>query len=205
MNRFFFFIAMSVSLLMPFSATAESTPFLWESDNLASSGTVPKAAAAIASQLDKQLTKRIGDFAGGKNSVSIAITVPVFLSNLNQSSPLARQMAEEITTLLVQAGYFVDDIRKGNDIVMEEGVGEMILTRNLNRLASRDSSTAAVLAGTYTVTGDNVRFNIKLLHTPSNQVLAMASATVPVTDELFPLLADRGKRPYMPSVGTRLN
>ena len=192
MKRLLLWIVLTMSAFVPFTAAAAE-------------GTVPKAAGLIAAQLDQQLSQRIGTHPGGKQAVSIAITVPVFLSNLGQSSPLARQMAEEITCRLVEAGYAVDEIRKGRDIVMEEGVGEMILTRNLNRLASRDVTTAAILAGTYTVTSDSVRFNIKLIHTPSNQVLAMGNATVPVTTEVFPLLADRGKGPVMPSVGTRLN
>lgn len=191
MKRCYLPLLLALALLLPSMAKAAE-------------GTVPKAARAIAAQLDQQLAQRIGTHPGGKRSVSIAITVPVFLSNLGQSSPLARQMAEEITCFLVEAGYSVEEIRKGRDIVMEEGVGEMILTRNLNRLASRDVNSAAILAGTFTVTSESVRFNVKLLHTPTNEVLAMGTATVPVTTETFPLVADR-RGPMLPSVGTRLN
>ena len=192
MKRLLFYIIMAMCMLLPFTASAAE-------------GQVPKAADSIVKRLDDQIMRRVGNFPGGRDTVSIAITVPVFLSDLGKSSPLARQMAEEITSGLVQLGYNVDEIRKGRDIVMEPQTGEMILTRDINRLETRDVNTAAVLAGTYTVTSESVRFNIKLLHTPSNQVLAMATGTVPVTTELMPLLADRGKRPAMPSVMTRIN
>lgn len=192
MYRLILLVILMLSVLLPFTAAAET-------------GTVPRAARAMASQLDKQLVRRLNNTGFGKDSVSISITVPVNLSNLSLSSPLARQMAEEVTTLLVQQGYEVEDIRKGVDITMQEGVGEMLLTRNLSRLASRDATSVAVLTGTYTVTANDVRFNLRLLHTPSNKVLASATASVPVTPELFPLLADRGDGPPRPSVQTRLN
>jgi hypothetical protein len=81
----------------------------------------------------------------------------------------------------------------------------MILTRDLARLATRDVQSVAVLAGTYLVTPDNVRFNMRLIHTPDNEVIAMGSATVPVTKEIKELLSDERKpAPPKPSVFTRL-
>lgn len=207
MYRLILLIILMMSVLLPFTAAAESggSETIVSSAEYTRSGTVPKAALAMARQLDTQLQRRVNGTGFGPSSVSIAITVPVSLSNLGKSSALARQMAEEVTTLLVQQGYQVDDIRKGREIVMEEGVGEMLLTRDVSRLANRDVSTAAVLTGTYTVTADAVRFNLRLLHTPTNQVLASATSTVPVTTELFPLLAERSSGPPMPTVMTRLN
>lgn len=192
MYRILVIIIMLMTCLLPLTAAAAE-------------GTVPKAANVMAEQMDKQIMRRIGSYPEGRACVSISPTVPVFLGNLEQTSPLARQMAEEVTRWFVEAGYRVEELRKGKDIVMEPRKGEMLLTRNLSQLANRDVSSVAILVGTYTVTQDNVRFNLKLLHTPSNEVLAMASATVPVTDELFPLLADKGPgRNPMPSVFTRL-
>lgn len=193
MYRLILLLILMMSVLLPFSAAAGEK------------GTVPGAAGVMTKQLDGQLMRRIATSAYGRDSVSIAITVPVSLSNLGRSSPLARQMAEEVTTLLVDLGYTVEDMRKGRDIIVEPRTGEMLLTRDLARLASRDVTSTAVLTGTYTITADAVRFNMRLLHTPSNQVLATATATVPVTPELFPLLADRGDGPPMPTVMTRLN
>ncbi len=168
-------------------------------------GTVPKAAEKIAGQLDAQLTRLIDGHPDGKQAVSIAVTVPVFLNNLAQTSPLARQVAEEITLCLVQEGYTLEEMRKGNQVSIEERSGEMLLTRDVNKLAQRDVTSSAILVGTYSVTSESVRFNIKLLHTPTNRVLAMGNASIPVTTELFPLLADKSDNgPVMPSVMTRL-
>ncbi len=181
-----------MSILLPLTAAADE-------------GTVPRAAALITENIDRQLLRLIGSHPEGRSAVSVAVTVPVSLTELDKSSPLGRQMAAEITTLLVEKGYFVDEMRKGKDIVMKEYGGEMLLTRKQNRLARRDVHTAAVLTGTYTVTSESVRFNMQLLHTPTNQILASGAATVPVTAEVFPLLADRSRRAPVPSVMTRLN
>ena len=193
MRRILIVMLMVLACLLPLSAAAVET------------GTVPKAADQMAQAMDVQIMRRLGAYPDeGRGSVGIAATVPVFLGDLTQSSPLARQMAEEVVRWFVNAGYRVDEIRKGSEIVMVPRSGEMILTRQRSQLASASVRTSLVLAGTYTITRESVRFNLRLLHAPTNEVLAMASATVPVTDELFPLLADRGNRTPLPSVFTRL-
>ena len=70
-------------------------------------------------------------------------------------------------------------------------------------ICQNDSSV--VMVGTYIRTNRSVRVNIRLLHTPSNEVLAMGTATVPITDDLRPLV--REPRPgdgLAPTVSTRL-
>jgi hypothetical protein len=127
---------------------------------------------------------------------------------LSESNPLSRQISEEIINALMAKGYRSSELRKGKNIVMQPKKGEMLLTRNLSELVTRDVKAEAVLAGTYVVTPVNVRFNMRLLHVPSTEVLAMGSGTVPVTDEVKSLLTDQPPkerlRPPQPSVFTRL-
>lgn len=178
-------------------------------------GNVPKAADDIAKQMDKQLMIRFGgkselcfssENRALRNRINVMATVPVNLNNLEVSCPLARQMAEEITRWMVNAGYQLEELRKGKDIFFSRPTGETLLTRNTNLLATRQVSSEAVLVGTYVITPDQVRFNVRLLHTPSNEVLAMGTATVPITDDVIPLLTDNtGKTLRIaPSIGTRL-
>ena len=167
-------------------------------------GTVPQAASAMARQIDRQVSERMtrGD--------SLAVTVLVDVNDLDASNPLARQMAEELTRWIVQAGYNVQDIRKGRMVPIEPGNGVKLLTRRRN-LLSRDSvESAAILTGTYSVTNKNVRFNIKIMHTGSLDVLGMATVSVPITSEVKSLLGSTNAayaRSFMgmcPSVGTML-
>lgn len=167
-------------------------------------GSVPEAAESIIAQMDPQMLTRLAGVEGTRGDVSIAVTVPVNLTDFEASSPLARQMAEEIASALVNTGYRVQEIRKGREVVFRPD-GEMLLTRKVDQLASTTVNSVAVLVGTYTVTSRSVRFNMRLIRTDSNEILSMGTATVPVTEELQPLLADlKGPRKVTPSVGTRL-
>ncbi len=140
-----------------------------------------------------------------RQSITIMSTVPVNVNNLKLSCALARQMTEEINTILVSAGYRVQEIRKGKEILFQEQTGEMLLTRDTSQLAKRHVSSVAVLTGTYVITPEQVRFSMRLLHTPSNEVLAMASATVPITPDVRPLLEENTEPTRIsPSVNTRL-
>ncbi len=140
-----------------------------------------------------------------RQSITIMTTIPVNVNNLKVSCPLARQMTEEISTILVSAGYRVQEIRKGKEILFQEQQGEMLLTRDTGQLAKRHVSSVAVLTGTYVITPEQVRFSMRLLHTPSNEVLAMASATVPITPDVRPLLEENSvPTKITPSVNTRL-
>jgi hypothetical protein len=202
MSRLLFLFGTLV-LAFPLSAAAGILDFL----NGGGTGTVPRAAQQIANQMDAQLLPRIGDWPEGRGCVMITSTVAVSLSNLSESNPLSRQISEEVMNALMAKGYRGSEMRKANHITMLPHKGEMLLTRNLSQLATRDVKAEAVLAGTYVVTPVNVRFNMRLLHVPSNEVLAMGSGTVPVTDEVKTLLTDQQKekpRPPQPSVFTRL-
>ena len=131
--------------------------------------------------------------------------MPVWLDNLQRTSPLARQMTDELARYFKECGYRLEELRKGDEILMTPERGEFLLTRDTKKLLSRDVNTHAVLVGTYTVTDRSVRFNMRLIHTPSREVLAAGSGTVPVTDELLPLLRDKsGSQPLAPSVQTKL-
>ena len=140
-----------------------------------------------------------------RDQVSIACTVPVWLDNLKRTSPLARQMSEELARYFKERGYKLEELRKGDEVLMTPERGEFLLTRDVGKLVSRDVNTHAVLTGTYTVTERSVRFNMRLIHTPTREVLAAGSGTVPVTDELLPLLRDAsGAQPLGPTVRTKL-
>ena len=100
MNRFFITILVLAALLFPLTAAA--------------AGNVPNAAVSIAKQLDEQIMMR---FSGDSQDMSrkdrealararimIMGTTPVNINNLDEASPLARQMTEEISPLAHQCG-----------------------------------------------------------------------------------------------------
>jgi hypothetical protein len=201
------FLSLAI-LLMPMAAAAGMT----------TRGTVPIAADNMAEAIDKQILGYFGVEQPGlfskseqkhhprkiRKALSISCTVAVDLNNLESTSPVGRQISEEMARWFVQAGYRVKEIRKGRDVHINARSGEMVLTRDVRKLLSTNVTTEAVLAGTYIVSPDQVRFSMRLLHVPSNDILAMATATVPITHDLKPLLHDMKETRVTPSIGTKL-
>lgn len=202
MTRIFVIILLLAALLFPLTAAAE--------------GNVPSAAKTIGKQLDDQLMRRFtgqsASFADSssqrvaRNGIMIMGTTPANINNLAQANPLARQMTEEISRYLVSLGYRYDELRKGRDIRFDPRVGEFILTRQVPKLASTYGYGRAILAGTYVISGEDVRFTVSLLSTDSNEILAKATATVPITPDLRPMLVENygPNSGLSPSVYTRL-
>ena len=183
----------------------------------AARGTVPLASDNMASDIDKQILSYFGVEQPGllkqeqrhepreiRRALSIACTVPVNLNNLESSSPIARQVSEEMARWFVNAGYRVHEIRKGQDVYFDLERGERLLTRDVKKLLRRDVQTEAVLAGTFVVTHEQVRFSMRLLHVPSNEILGMATATIPISDDIKGLVTDPKEAKVAPSIGTKL-
>ncbi len=174
---------------------------------------VPKAAKDIVDEMDRQLQKyylnpkpndKLSDELQ-KKDITIVSTVPVWIDDLKVTNPLSRQMSEEISAQLAKNGYSLIELRKAYELTIEPREGEFLLTRELDELASIEAEAVAVVTGTYIISTDNIRYNISLLHVPTNEVLAKASATVPIRDEIYPLLYDNvPPPPLMPSVKTKL-
>lgn len=182
----------------------------------AAAGNVPRAGEDIADQLDEQLMMR---YAGSSPDMSkkelraltrsrilIMGTTPASINNLEQANPLARQMLEEVSSNLVNLGYRYEELRKGKDIRFDKRTGEFILTRDVRKLANRSGVAQAILAGTYVISGEQVRFTISLISTTSTEVIAKGTATVPITPDLMPLLQENMPTGsgLIPGVSTRL-
>lgn len=169
-------------------------------------GYVPKAAKSAVKELDKQLEVLLGEFYP-KTSLRIAFTVPVSLNDFEKTNTLARQMSEEIAIGLKQKGYRILEIRQGQEIVMTPEIGEFFLTRKQEDLSEKSVETELLMTGTYAVSSRGVRFSIRLLHMDSTEVIAMAATTVPVYEEIKPLLEENGTPAppaLAPTTSTRL-
>ncbi len=197
-NKFSLLIIFLLILVMLLPLTAAASIF--------HSPEVPKAAKDLVRAMDKQLKAHYLSDELTKRDMMIVSTVPVWIEDFTVTNPLSRQMAEELTSAFASYGYSLTEIRRGYDILIEEKRGEFLLTRDVEELAQIEVESVAVITGTYTMSKDNIRYNITLLHAPSNEVLAKASATVPIRDEILSLLYDDAPPPppLMPSVRTKL-
>ncbi len=180
----------------------------------------PRAANTMAEQMDAQIMARSNVQPAHikltkeqialrqkqlRQSITIVTTVPVNINDFNLTNALARQISEEMARWFVDAGYRVQEIRKGTDIRIQEKHGEVILTRDKTELLRTRASSVAILTGTYVISPEQVRYSMRLVHTPGTEVIAMSTATVPITPDVPPLLKENTEPVKItPSVNTRL-
>lgn len=155
---------------------------------LAADSTMTKAAAAMGREMDRQLADRFGQQEGTINGISVIVTTPVDLNNLEDSNPVARQMQEELSRWFIQSGYSVQEVRQGKALLMRPYTGELFLTRNKDLMDTEQVSSALTLTGTYTITSRSMIFNIRLMQTGGNEVYAMSNITLPISGELRSML-----------------
>lgn len=184
------FITLLVCLLLPMAASAGIFDFGKEEPKIvAPQVTLPMAAFKMAEMLDAQLVERLNLLEGPAKGYTLIVTTPVDLNNLEISNPLARQMGEELSLWFVQSGYSVQEIRKGRTVLFEPGQGEMLLTRRNTLLGNENIRSSLIMVTTYSQTLKNIRFNVRLLHAGTNEVLAMSSQTIPLNSEMRMLVA----------------
>ncbi len=155
--------------------------------------TVPQVISAMGREMDRQVVERLQQGDSPAQGVSLVVLTPVDNNNLEVSNPLARQVQEELARWFVQAGYPVQEVRKGADLLFEPSTGEMLLTRRSTLLESDKVGSAALVTGTYTVTPKHVRFNMRMVLTSSREVIAMSTMTVDVNGEVSTLLQTPGE------------
>lgn len=121
----------------------------------------------------------------------VVVSTLVNLANLYATSSFGRLVSERLLGELQRAGLKVLDVRKTPGLLISGRHGEYSLSRDMDELAFRQAAQA-VLVGTYTVTGERVLVDIRLLRNRDNQVLASARHDFDASREVLTLLADEG-------------
>lgn len=158
-----------------------------------------KAAASMGSEMDNQLADRFGQQEGVVNGISVIITTPVDLNNLEESNPVARQMQEELARWFIRSGYSVQEVRGGKALLLRPSTGELLLTRNRDLASTRTIQSALTMVSTYSMTSRNIVFNVRLMQTGGNEVFAMSNVTLPISGELRAMLGTASSDSSSPS------
>ena len=182
MKLYTFLFILLLSLLVPAASTANTGPTM----------TMAEAAAGMAQEMDAQLSLRFGQQQYAANGITVIVTTPVDINNFEESSVVARQMQESISHWLVQAGYSVQEVRRGKSLLFRQDTGELLLTRNRDLAAQKTVKSSITLVGTYTVTSKSIIFNIRMMQTGGSEVYAMSSMSIPVTGEIRAMLSQGG-------------
>lgn len=165
-----------------------------------------RAAASLGVEMNHQLADRFGQQEGAANGISVIVTTPVDLNNLEESNPVARQMQEELARWFIRSGYSVQEVRSGRSLLMRPSTGELLLTRNRDLTAAHTIQSALTMVGTYSITSRSIIFNVRLMQTGGNEVFAMSNVTLPISGELRGMLntSKAGSFVIEPSVFSRL-
>ncbi|MCK0746514.1 FlgO family outer membrane protein [Chromohalobacter nigrandesensis] len=138
---------------------------------------VDEAADKLLSTSNEQL----GDRA------PIIATTFVDVDQLDQSSTLGRTLSETFTSRLVQGGMNVIEVKMRDSLYIEQNTGELILSRNVQRL-SANHDAQAVLLGTYAQGEGTLFVNARLVRIADRQVLGASSFEVPMDNDIRALL-----------------
>lgn len=172
----------------------------------AASVSIPDTARALAMELDAQLAEKLGAESPVKG-VTMIVTTPAELDDMEQAAPVARLMSEEMTGWFVAAGYRVTEMRTGRHVLMKPGTGEMLLTRRADLLANKFRESQLILVGTYTGTAKYIRFNMRLIQAATGEVVSMSSRTLAISADTAELAGEKRHAAFSrirPSVSTKL-
>ncbi len=111
----------------------------------------------------------VGDLGDG-----VVMSSFVDLKKLSRTSSFGRYIAERMMTEFQHQGYNVVEIRKTKDILIQPRRGEYGLSRDIKQIAPRVAARAMV-TGTYTVAGDKIMVNARIIDNKNAALLSSAS------------------------------
>ena len=143
---------------------------------------------AVADALVAELRKNHPSFHQRK---PILVTSFVNRNDLDSSSELGVLISDHVGSRFSQQGYRIVEPRLRNDLAIRKGVGEFILSRDIDKL-SADNKAYAVVVGNYTETKALLDFTARLIQIKDRQVLASVDAKIPLGADIRDLLMASG-------------
>lgn len=143
-------------------------------------------------QMALALFSHIGDpdpVNGDLGSGNIAVSSFVDLKQLTRTSSFGRYLSEQLSTEFQQQGYRVVEIRKSTSITMQEKRGEYGLSRDVSEI-NPNVAARTLITGTYTLAGDHILVNAKVLDNKTAVLITSATMVFPRTKMANQLLAD---------------
>ncbi len=158
-----------------------------------SGGTVSVASPdmfGIGEEIAIQLTSNLRKSLGGERR--LLLTTLVDLDDLYVTTRFGRTLTEAMSTRLFRMGYGVQEVRKVPHLMVKKNGGELILSRDVGRIAA-EQDVEAIVAGTYSLTPETVIINVRMLAAGSQEVLSVAGLELERSYLINTLLAEDGK------------
>lgn len=115
----------------------------------------------------------------------------VSIDNLSQSSTLGRMSSEIMASALARHGMQVREVKMRDSMFIEESVGELILSRQVQRLSAQHNARS-ILMGTYAQGQDYVYVSARVVRAGDAMVLGTADFRLPLNNNTRSLLEGQG-------------
>jgi TolB-like protein len=115
----------------------------------------------------------------------------VSIDNLSQSSTLGRISSELMASALARQGMQVREVKMRDSMFIEESVGELILSRQVQRLSAQHDARS-ILMGTYAQGQDYVYVSARVVRAGDAMVLGSADFRLPLNNNTRSLLEGQG-------------
>ncbi|MCC5903599.1 MAG: hypothetical protein JJT87_16930 [Halomonas sp.] len=125
-----------------------------------------------------------------RHSPMIAATF-VSIDNLSQSSTFGRISSELMASALAREGMQVREVKMRDSMFIEENVGELILSRQVQRLSAQHNARS-ILMGTYAQGQDYLYVSARVVRAGDAMVLSSADFRLPLNNNTRSLLEGQG-------------
>ncbi|WP_163336581.1 FlgO family outer membrane protein [Desulfopila sp. IMCC35008] len=106
-----------------------------------------------------------------QSNMPILVTTFVDNNDLEKTSKFGRIVQEHINSRLVQIGYSVKELKLTGNLLIEEGAGESILSRDLKKLKGA-ANVQAILVGTYSYTNRTMYVSTRFINPVSQTIIS---------------------------------
>ena len=118
----------------------------------------------------------------------VLVATIVNVNDLRRSAPLGRTLSEQYSARLAQRGFNVKELKLRGTVFVQEGTGELLLSREVQEIARAHNATA-VLVGTYSAAANVTYVNLKLVRTADQRILRAHDYTLPNDRDVRRLLS----------------
>lgn len=148
-------------------------------------GTVSSSPLFASYAAADALMRNLGHFPDLKRPILVATLVNI--NDLQSSSAFGRMSSEQIGSRLANSGLPVAEMKLREAILVEEGRGELMLSRDARNIA-RARGAQALVVGTYATGRDAVYVNVRLVGATDGRVLSSHDYVVPMTRDVAALI-----------------
>jgi TolB-like protein len=152
----------------------------------ATSGAVASSPLFASYSAADALLRNLGHFPDLRKPILVATLVNI--NDLQASSGFGRMSAEQIGARLANSGLPVAEIKLRDSILVQEGKGELMLSRDARALAHSRGAQALVV-GTYATGHDAVYVNVRMVSASDGRVLSAVDYVVPMTRDVAALVS----------------